>query len=338
MKICLDLGVFDILAKSNDGFQSEQSIAAQCGAETSLLARLLRHLSAMGALKEVQPHLYALTPFTDALRRKEMSGCLDFWFDIATPVFLHLPEFLASTQYRDPKDAAVCNWRGSKHTQLDFFAYMNENPRQLASFANCMSGYCSGDGVWTDLYPVKERLLDGFQASESDVLIVDVGGSLGHDMERFQLLFPESRKSRVVVQDTPTVIEEARKKQNADSAIQLMAHDFFEPQPIANARAYFLHSILHDWTDDKAVSILQNVKSAMKPGYSKVLINEVIVSNTDPSPLATGMDLIMMGAFSSRERTRVDWEALLEGVGLKLAGVWLDNSVALDGVIEAELM
>lgn len=53
--------------------------------------------------------------------------------------------------------------------------------------------------------------------------------------------------------------------------------------------------------------------------------------------MTTGLDLIMMGVFSSRERTRQDWENLLEEAGFRMVGVWMDTTIAYDSIIEAEL-
>ena len=43
------------------------------------------------------------------------------------------------------------------------------------------------------------------------------------------------------------------------------------------ARVYYFRSILQDWPDDKCKLILMHLASAMKPGYSKILLNELIL-------------------------------------------------------------
>ena len=45
----------------------------------------------------------------------------------------------------------------------------------------------------------------------------------------------------------------------------------------AGARAYFYHHILHDWSDEKCLEILDAVKGSMTAGYSKILLHEMIV-------------------------------------------------------------
>lgn len=38
------------------------------------------------------------------------------------------------------------------------------------------------------------------------------------------------------------------------------------------ARAYHLHSVLHDWDDASCLTSLRDIASAMEKGYSKLLI------------------------------------------------------------------
>ena len=46
-------------------------------------------------------------------------------------------------------------------------------------------------------------------SSKAAVLLVDIGGGRGHEMEKFQQKFPQD-KSRVVLQDLPQVVEEVK--------------------------------------------------------------------------------------------------------------------------------
>ena len=43
-----------------------------------------------------------------------------------------------------------------------------------------------------------------------------------------------------------------------------IAYDFFTPQPLIGARAYFFHAVPHDWPDADVLRMLANVKHAMK--------------------------------------------------------------------------
>jgi hypothetical protein len=97
-----------------------------------------------------------------------------------------------------------------------------------------------------------------------------------------------------------------------------------------------MHSILHDWTDDKAKEILQHLKPAFKKNYTKLLINECVLPPTGAHTLSTGLDLIVMTTLSSGERTQADWERLLGESGFKITKIWTDTNAAYESVIEAE--
>lgn len=99
-----------------------------------------------------------------------------------------------------------------------------------------MSAYNSGRPKWVDpsFYPVQEQLIDGFitdsEDEDDEVMLVDVGGSLGQDIELFVNQFPNS-PGRLILQDLPDVIAQARRL-GSSTSIELMEHDFFTEQPI----------------------------------------------------------------------------------------------------------
>jgi O-methyltransferase domain len=108
---------------------------------------------------------------------------------------------------------------------------------------------------------------------------------------------------KIVLQDREPVI--ARVIANSEEQpCEAQAHDFFTPQPVKAARAYSLHSILHDWSDEDGVKILENLVPALKRGYSKVLLNEIVVSEEKPTLAATSMDMMMLAHFAVREGRR----------------------------------
>lgn len=102
------------------------------------------------------------------------------------------------------------------------------------------------------------------------------------------------------------------------------------------ARAYYMHSVLHDWPDNVCERILANVKDAMKQGYSKLLINENVVPDVQAHWETTALDMMMLALFASRERTRAQWTHLLEGLaGFKIVKFW-DVGNGVESVIECE--
>jgi hypothetical protein len=139
------------------------------------------------------------------------------------------------------------------------------------------------------LYPVEETLFPGTDGSPDAPLLVDVAGGLGHDIHEFKKFYPnhpgvsstftvratttDKLLKKLVLQDLPVVINDVK---DIDPSIELMPHDFLTEQPIKGARAYFMHSILHDWPDDVCHKILARLAEAMKPGYSNFLSSNVL--------------------------------------------------------------
>lgn len=98
-----------------------------------------------------------------------------------------------------------------------------------------------------------------------------------------------------------------------------------------------LHHILHDFSSDDACRrILGNIIPAMKAGYSKLLIKELLVPDWNAPWPSTALDVSLMQSLSGQERTESQFRALLESVRLKIEGMWRHDNTS-DVVIEASL-
>lgn len=97
-----------------------------------------------------------------------------------------------------------------------------------------------------------------------------------------------------------------------------------------------MHSILHDWADENGLRILKNIVPAMKRGYSKVLINENVIPDTNAYWETTSLDIIMMADFASTERTAAHWHKLVELAGLKITKIWTAQR-GVESLMECEL-
>ena len=78
------------------------------------------------------------------------------------------------------------------------------------------------------------------------------------------------------------------------------------------------------------------LKPAMTKGYSKLLINEMIVADTGAHGLATAEDIILMVCMGSGERRVSQWRNLLASAGFRIMKIHT-NPADPEGVIEAEL-
>ena len=186
---------------------------------------------------------------------------------------------------------------------------------------------------WVDHVPVKQLLLDGASEDTDAVLMVDVGGGIGRDIELFHQAFPNA-PGRLILQDSEAVVQQAKSRNIP--FVESTIHDFFTPQPIKGARSYYIHSVLHDWPLDKAITILSHIADAMKPGYSKLLIHDSVVLDVGADWEITGLDLTMLSNFAAKERTEGEFVELLDRSGLELVKIWTFDQGA-PSIIEAQL-
>lgn len=102
-----------------------------------------------------------------------------------------------------------------------------------------------------------------------------------------------------------------------------------------DARAYYIRQCLHNWSEEKALTILTQLRKAMKPGYSKLFVHELIVKDRGASTWVVTQDFNMMTLCATLERTEEQWAKLLADAGLKVVGVYQPVDGVSEGVLEA---
>lgn len=93
---------------------------------------------------------------------------------------------------------------------------------------------------------------------------------------------------------------------------------------------YWIRRILHDYSDDICVDILQHLAGVMAVD-SKCLIVEQIMSSV-PSPLTAYTDMAVM-TIGGKDRNLEDYDRLAQRAGLKVVKLWSLATSAM-GVIE----
>ncbi len=196
-------------------------------------------------------------------------------------------------------------------TDLSFFEWLPQHPKHIKSLGHLMA--LDRPTHWVDDYPVEK--LGSLATSRDKAILVDIGGGFGQQAVAFRNKFPDL-PGRVVVQDIPSTLAGARPV----PGIEFMEYDFFSAQPIADAKLYYLRHVLHDWPDAECVRILKIVIRAMGP-ESRLIIDDVVMPERGAPWQATYMDLSMMNNLGALERTRPEWDALLDQAGLKVIDV-----------------
>lgn len=292
----------------------------------------MRQISGQHLIVEIAEDTFAPTPWATALAADPALSAVygEFYSQLNNPMFRSLPYFLKDNGFKNPNDVNNCNWQYWKGTSNNLFQDLALNPAMASDFHAAMQCHSKYNLTpWPEVFPTNTVVND---AKPDRALVVDIGGSKGHDLEKFRLCHPEIPDGSLILQDLPEVVANVK----LDRAILVQEYDFFTPQPVKGARVYFMHNVLHDWPDDLAVKILKNVAGAMERGYSKLLIHESLISRIRPLSRVTVSDITMMACLAAKERTESEWEAVIQDSGLQVVKIWRPPQ-SVESIIEAEL-
>ncbi len=285
----------DLLAS---GPKSSTELATECGAHAPTLERLLRALTSIEMFQRLPDGRYRNTPLTDTLRADHPQSLRAEGMFLPAPfVWRPLGELVESVR---TGEAAFDRVFGQ-----NFFAYLAEHSQEAAAFNRVMTQ----DILWTT--PALLRAYDFSRFKQ----LVDVGGGYGLFLSRILAGTP---KLEGVLFDQPQVVAGAKDFLKGDVAARtkIVPGSFFDRVP-EGSDAYLLRRIIHDWEDPNAVKILSNVRAAMSPNGTLLLVEGVIDSAAQPVGL---MDLMML-ILGGRERTEADFRKLVASAGFSLERV-----------------
>jgi hypothetical protein len=129
---------------------------------------------------------------------------------------------------------------------------------------------------------------------------------------------------RGVLFDQPAGVAEARDmmwSSGVADRCDVTPGDFFAGVPVGGD-AYLLKSVIHNWDDDKAATILRNCRKAMGDKGTLLLVERVMPPRVE-SPMfgrVVWSDVNMLVNTFGRERTEAEYDALLARAGFELTG------------------
>ncbi|KAB5533539.1 S-adenosyl-L-methionine-dependent methyltransferase [Coniochaeta sp. 2T2.1] len=340
LQTCIDLGLWKAWTSNGGGEKTIDQLVNFTtrpeDVEPELLRRFFRLLAAFNVVEEIGPDTFRPTPFSLAIG--DESTKVRASLEAANNQYIlaghNLPRYLAKIGYKVPVEVVNNNHSGSDPDGLNFFGRLQASPKCYADFTGHMETWTLWKTPWTKLHD-PAKLVEGAKLDDGIPLVVDVGGNTGIDITHVLNAQPDLPAGALVLQDLPEMI--AKAKAIVDPKITAMAHDFFTPQPVKGARAYFMHAVLHDWPDEKATQLLQNTRDAMVKGYSKLFVYDIVLPPTGASISQTTMDVNMMSLLSASERTKSQWEKLLNGAGFRIVNFWPDPQ-EYEMLIEAEVV
>jgi C-methyltransferase len=307
------LGVADALA---DGPLPIDELAARVGADADALRRLLRALVGRGIFRHRRDGRYELNSLADTLRS-------DAPISLAGAAL-----FQGSKEQRERWTLLVDSVRTGKSIVpalrgKEGFDYLAEIPEHAELFNQTMTSIAQ---------MTVATVLAGYDFGAYRT-IVDVGGGQGALLAAILAAAPDSRG---VLYDLPRVVATAPsvlREHNVADRVRIAKGSFFESIP-AGGDAYILKNIVHDWTDEKALQILRNVRAAAGPQTTVLLVEMVVREHARDCP-ENWVDLEMLLNLGSRERTADEYRELLGQAGFRMTRVVQTASPL--SVVEAEV-
>lgn len=250
--------------------------------------------------------------------------------------------FLYPTAYLDahptleePSDPSVTpvTFAWNKEGENSWQVLARDHPNKMLNFQRGMAMLVDAAPV-TGVYDFSQ--LVKIEVEKERMVLVDVGGGSGQCVEAILKAHPDIPAERCMVQDLGHTLEHARHSETLPRGVQLLEHDFWTPQPIVHAKAYFMRWIIHDYVDSLSVKILKNTAAVMARD-SVLLIHEAIVPErlSEATMIAGIMDMFVLNC-AGKERTKKGFEVLLEQAGLVVSKYWQREGTAAT-MIEAVL-
>lgn len=281
-------------------------LAATSGADPGAVHRILRGLAGLGIVAPDGDRV-ALTPMGNLLR----AGVPDSAYH-STRLMGH--PAIQRAWGSLPHTARTGEPAFDHANGIDFMACLVADPDFGDRFNRFMSE------VTERVAPTVVRAVAGRHDLDTAKTIVDVGGGAGALLRAVLLAHPHAYGTVVDVEVVRAQAETAIRADGLDGRCAFVAGDFFGELP-AGADVYLLKSVLHDWDDDRALTILGNCRDAMGP-HSRLLVVEREVDDAGAVPFDIVMsDLIMLTMGPGRERTVAEYGSLFDRAGLRLTSL-----------------
>jgi len=279
-----------------EGPKTAAELAAANDVNADALYRMLRALAAEGVFAEREDGAFEMTDLAQFLRSNAMGPIARHW----------------------GADWHYAAWGGLEHSiktgepafpvvhGVDHFTYLSDHPEAAEEF----------DASMTATSMIPDLAVSQAYDFEGVRVLADVGGGEGKLLANILERHPEMKG---VLHERPEVLEAARVHLEGAGKldrVELSPGDFFASAP-AGADAYILTRVLHDWDDEKAITILKRIREAMADG-AKVLTIEAVIPPGNTPFLGKIIDVGMLTLFGGRERTYDQYAALYAAAGLGL--------------------
>lgn len=302
--IAAELGISDFLAIEN---LSIEEISLKTNTHSPSLYRMMRLLVNVGLYYETEDHKFALKPMGDLLRIDSKKSMRNYALFMGS-------EWIWNVWGHGKYSIESGNTSQQEIYGKGIFEFLNENENLKGIFNR---------GMTSGTLRSVEQIINSYKFSNQKT-IVDVGGGNGILLAKILKTSPELKG---VLYDQYSVIEKSEitfLEEGVNDQVKLIGGNFFNSVP-HGGDLYILKYILHDWDDESAVVILKNIASVLNRN-SRLIIIETILSKDNESNIAILRDMIMLFLVGGKERTKDEYEILINKSGLQLTNVFSTNS------------
>jgi O-methyltransferase/methyltransferase family protein len=313
--VAAELGIADLLS---DGPRPVQQLAAQAKVDEGALYRTLRLLAMVGIFAETEPRHFKLTPTAELFRSDVPNSLRDAVVFLADPMHLQIASHLLhSVKTGQPTVEHV--------TGKPAFEYFAGEPVEFERFHRAMTAF-SAIAI--------QAVLEVYDFSPFST-VVDVAGGHGYIICEILRRHPHLKGILFDLPDVVTGGEHRICQLQLDGRCRTVAGDFFKSVP-QGGDLYLMKNIIHDWDEDRALTILGNCRAGLqgKP-KGKLALIEFVVPDGNVPHMSKIIDLEMLYFPGGRERTEQEYGELFAKAGFRLTRVVATK--APYSVIEAEL-
>lgn len=317
--VMAELEIADLL---KEGSKNSTSLAQELNIDLRKLRQVLRSLVYYGLLEQPKEDFYTLTP-----KGKYLCG-----------------GFPGSLKYR-AKEIGKINYKvwANLKSGLETGNNIFEQTIGTSYFDYLNQDYITSIGFHNSMIRVAKEtapaIIDTYNF-DSVGKIIDVGGGGGIFISEVLKRNPTAKG--ILYERDPSVIKRAEvyiEENGISSRCEIIQGDFFETVP-AGGDIYILSWIIHDWDDQRSISILKNVQTAMRSQEdSKLLLIEQLVPDVVIQPAhymkndVARSNMAMLGLTDGCERTVAEYADLLKAAGLQINKVIPTNTFR--SIIEA---
>jgi hypothetical protein len=300
LQVVVRLGIADLLG---GGPRPTAQLAAETNVQEDPLYRVMRALASVGLFEEMSPRTFGLTPAGQLLRKGVPGGMRDMALWITSPFHFRVyAELMHSVRTGQPA--------ADKVVGMPVFEYFMKDTALSEIFNDAMTAFSE---------VVIAAALAAYDFGGIGVL-VDVAG--GHGAVLAEILRKQPQ-TRGVLFDLEHVVAGAApllKAKGVEDRVRIEHGDFFKAVP-AGGDAYVMKHIIHDWDDERAALILENIRAAMGDRKGRVILLESVLPPGNAPHPGKIIDLEMLVMPGGRERTEEEFRALFQRAGFELTRV-----------------